>query len=62
MFHNHLPPDGRLEVYSRMESYDADQDRERRRRRAQDMLWQFAVLCVLCVIALALLFLASLIL
>jgi hypothetical protein len=56
MFH-HLPPDR-----SRIEGYNAEQDRESRRRGAQGMLWQFAALCVLCLIALALLILASLIL
>ena len=57
MFHGHLPPDR-----SRIEGYNAEQDREMRRRGAQGMLWQFVALCILCVIALALLFLASLIL
>jgi len=56
LFH-HLPPDR-----SRIEGYNADQDREMRRRGAKGMLWQFAALCILCAIALALLFLASLIL
>jgi hypothetical protein len=57
MFHGHLPPDR-----ARIEGYNADQDRETRRRGAQGMLLQFAALCILCVVAIALLVLVSLIL
>lgn len=56
MFPGHLPPDR-----GRIEGYNSDQEREMRRRSAQGMLWQFAALCILCVVAIALLVLVSLV-
>jgi hypothetical protein len=57
MFHGQLPPDR-----ARIELFDAEAEREVRGRGARGMLWQFVALCALCVVALALLFLASMVL
>lgn len=56
MFPQNLPDRARMELH------DADAEREMRRRASRGLLGQFAALCILCAVALVVLFLASLIL